>query len=528
MRVRLRTARLQKAKEGYKRIAIYGAGHMAKSIYNELIENDFFVSFCVVSNKEEGNDIFEDIPLYDIKECAAEMRKGDLITLIAVTEQYEKEIEEVLLQYNIYNYLFITDYIKTKTFLQMETEEEYLDEIAEWYVEKHGLEVKDIEVTKQRLIEVKHKQRNKNKIVFVIGWISPRTLKIATALRKKGYEIELLFCPDIWNRKVLRNKLISIGDICTVCSTIEELMYCIICSRAEVVHLFSDIYHSNVAYILVRQKKLFGKLIFDQYDITNEMYIDTYVSKETYFYEKYCLEHVDGLCCRGYEQEYLLDKKGYKIEGKIIKFFDYCRSETVNYYTEDSLKKELTLCYAGGIATEREWPEAPYACLLEFAHICAKNKCHFHVYPPDWDEIKFNEYIELDKRSEYFHFHRPVEFDKLNFELSQYDYGVHLIKNCYLDKEIVGYNTRNKVIYGVTNHFYDYLDAGIPIIAAVPVMFADFFEKQGVLIKWTLEDYDFNLLRKQRDVLRKNVSKVREELKVDKHIGELIEFYNSI
>ena len=78
------------------------------------------------------------------------------------------------------------------------------------------------------------------------------------------------------------------------------------------------------------------------------------------------------------------------------------------------------------------------------------------------------------------------------------------------------------------NHFYDYLDAGIPIIAAVPVMFADFFEKQGVLIKWTLEDYDFNLLRKQRDVLRKNVSKVREELKVDKHIGELIEFYNSI
>lgn len=531
MENRIRVTRLREAIKDYDSIIIYGAGQMAKAIYKELIKNNFFPLFCVVSNKEKNNDTFENIPLHAITDCISEMRRDGVVTFIAVTELYEKEIEEVLRQHNIHNYIFMTEYIYAKSFCQMETEEEYLDKIAEWHVEKHNLEVKDIELTKRKLKDLIQGKCEKDKIVFVVAWIAPRVVKIANALCKNGYVIEVLFCPDIWNRKTLKNKLINICDTCTDCHSLEELMYCIMESKAKVVHIFSDICHSHIGYILIKKKRMFGKVIFDQYDIADGMYVDTYASKETYFYERYCIENADGLCCRGYEQKYLVNKKDYKIKGKTIKFFDYCWAvtENTNYYEElYNKEKPLTLCYAGGIATEKEWPEAPYACFLEFASTCEKNKCHFHVYPSDWDEVRFKEYIELDNISEYFHFHKPVEYEKLSSELSQYDYGVHLIKKGFLEKEIVGYNTRNKLIYGVTNHFYDYIDAEIPIIAAAPLMFVDFFEKEEVLINWTVEEFNFELLIQMRDKLHKKVVEVKKKLQIDRHIGELTELYNSI
>lgn len=527
----IKMARLKKRIEQSKGLVIYGAGYLAKILITEFAENGIFVNYCVVSHRDKDTNSFEKIPLYEFENCICDMQKDNVITLIAVTELYEKEIEKNLQNNQIKNYLFVTEYVRTNDLLEYyseKTEQEYLTEVAEWYVDKKRLALQDIEIIKKQFEYIINKRKYyEDKIVFAVGNPSPRVVKMLDALHEKGYQVDILFYAKAWNYENFYNQLVEKCANHFNCNTIEELMYYMILSHAKVIHLFSHINISDIAYILIKQKQIFPKLVFDQYDIANEMYITTYSSSNSFTCERYCLEHADGLCCRGYEQEYLIKEKQYKLCKNIIQFFDYCQSETFFYEGRDKTE-ELSLCYAGGIATEREWPEAPYACFLEFAKLCEKKQCHFHVYPSTWDENRFMDYILLDKKSDYFHFHRPVPFEILKRELLKYDYGVHLMKQGYLEKDYSGYITRNKTIYSVTNHFYDYLDAGLPIIAATPVRFSQEFEKEGVLLNWTIEEYDFDELRRRREELKNKVVAVRKKWSIGRKIEELISFYNAL
>ena len=517
--------------KGYEKIVIYGAGHLAEQLNTELLKNGIFAEYCVVSHKDGSMDTFENMPLYVFDDCISDMQRRKVITLIAVTELYEREIEEVLISHNVTGYLFVTKYIaKSFTFqaYKDKSKQECLDEISEWYVDTNKLEFDDIQITRKRLESIiQEKYYDKDKIVFAVGNLSARVIKFAGALQKKGYKIEILFFPyiSVAMGRDFYEQLISIGDSYHTCNTFEELMYYMIVSQAKVAHLFLYVAQSSMLRILIQNKELFPKLVFDEYDIANEMYAN--ISQEYLANEKYCFEYADGLCCRGYEQEYLVNEMNYRIRGKLIRFFDYCNDEVIRKRTKyDS--EPLTLCYAGGIATEKEWPDVPYACFLELAEICENNKCHFHVYPSRWDENRFSEYIELNDRSEYFHFHKPVSYEKLRQELSQYDYGVQLLKKGYCDRETVGYYKKNKLIYAACNHFYDYLDAGLPIIAGWPVKLSKYFEKEKVLLNWTIEEYDFDLLLRRRNELRQNVVYLKEKLRVGNKIDELIRFYNSL
>ena len=44
--------------------------------------------------------------------------------------------------------------------------------------------------------------------------------------------------------------------------------------------------------------------------------------------------------------------------------------------------------------------------------------------------------------------------------------------------------------------YFDYLDAGLPIIAGLPLKMVECLEKKGVLINWKNGQYDFEYLRK--------------------------------
>ena len=79
-----------------------------------------------------------------------------------------------------------------------------------------------------------------------------------------------------------------------------------------------------------------------------------------------------------------------------------------------------------------------------------------------------------------------------------------------------------------TNKFFDGLEAGLPIIASFPLKLANYFEENGVLLNWTIEEIDFEQLRKRKVELKKNVEKFRERLRIRFRILELIEFYNSL
>lgn len=533
----IKMTRLKKKLESYSRIVIYGAGYLAKIIYKELRDNDISVDYCVVSNKSISDDKFEDLDKFEFHDHYSDMQESNVITLIAVTELYEKEIEVALLEHNVKNYLFVTKYSRECNSFKKyrdKTDIEYLTEIAEWYIDDRQLSWGEADRIEDDLKQrVEHRVCEKHNIMFAIGNVSPRVVKIAKALRNESRKVNVVFFPKVNANNAFIGKLLEVVDSYVWCTTLEELMFYLTTSVAEVVHIFSHAAVSYVSCILLNQKKLFPKFIFEQYDIVNEMYIKSCFLEDVFKEERYCLEHAEALCCRGYEQEYLIEKKKYQIKGKIIKFLDYCQDDTddVGIRKQNMNKKSdntLSICYAGGIATEREWPNASYACFLEFADLCRKNKCHFHVYPSTWNEKRFVDYLELDTKNEFFHFHRPVEYALLKEELAQYDYGVHPVKGDYIKKDINGYYTKEKLEYAVTNHFFDYLDAELPIIAAMPTKFVKLFEGEGVLLNWSIEQIDFEELRIRREELKQAIPRMREKYSISKKVCELVAFYDSL
>lgn len=511
----------------YNKVILYGAGTMARKIYAGLLKCGISITFCVVTEKKESF-FMESIPVYELKECKDILQDSETIILVAVSKLYEAEIEGILKESGINSWVCVSDFIVDDLLEEYrdKSEEECLDEIAEWKVVNSGNDWKSFRLIRKEIEkEIKVKKNSENKIIFAVGDLTPRALKIISAMQNTKNEIKLLYYPDTSIRAICTEEIDKTGISIRECKCIEELIYYIIVEHARILHMFSKIENTIISYILVKMRSLMPYLIYDQYDIINEFY---YKYPSNWLEEeRFCLENADGVCNRGYELDYLKQKFSYHFKGKVIQFFDYCRNDR-NVYNKPELKEELSICYAGGVITEKEYPDSPVVCWLELAKICMVAQCHLHIYPANWSEERYAEYIKLQKCNEFFHFHYPVSSDLLYQELSKYDYGIHPIKVNFLEQEIIAYNKRDKLIYGVTNHFYDYLDAGIPIIAASPTLFAESFEKKGVLIPWAIEEYDFDFLRKNKEVYRERVKKVRQELQIKNHIHELIQFYDSL
>ena len=122
------------------------------------------------------------------------------------------------------------------------------------------------------------------------------------------------------------------------------------------------------------------------------------------------------------------------------------------------------------------------------------------------------DYIELYRVNEYFHLHQPISFEQLRGELSKYDYGVFPIKRRYFEKgltlrqgnSVLKYR-KEELMYATGNKYFDYLDAGLPIIAAYPQNLMAFFEMKGVVLDWAVEDYDFDVMKARKRELKTRV-----------------------
>ena len=308
-----------------------------------------------------------------------------------------------------------------------------------------------------------------------------------------------------------------------VYNQVEELFFLLLEKGKGKVHVFSSAWRIDIPYLLVKFQSIIGSVIFDEYDIANGFY--TGFDECTLQLERYCLENACGVCYREFSLEHLTDILQFDIKGKTIRFFDYCSKENIG---TESITEELSLCYAGGMITEEEYSDCPFAFSMELIEMFEKNQCHLHVYPSNWEENKFRTYVDKDRESKYFHFHKPVEYDKLPDELSHYDYGIVPVRDDVWENEESGYNTKYKYIYAATNKLFDYLDAGLPLIAGMPLKMAEYLEKKGVLLKWTNGQYDFDYLRAVKDDMQKQVEKIKEELNIKKQIGKLLAFYETL
>lgn len=518
--------RLYKKLSGYDRYVLYGAGYMAKRVMNILNKVICKPLFIVVTNLNENIEKLYEIPVYDLDNKISELQKNNVLVIIAVTDLYEEEIVDTLNKNNINNYILASQYfwdsINEKIFWNLYWNKEfdwYVSRMKEWYFDQFNrcLDVSDLN----------EKLEKNNRIIFVIINFSPRVIKILKAIKTFNRNVIVFLDAkkkgETWNNYCNILKKENIEPIFFSC--IEELLFLLLKNKGKVLHIFSNPWEPYVSYILVKMQGYIGNIVFENYDIANGFY--TIFKKRDLELEQYCLENAKGICYREFSLEYLINVLQFKICGKTFRFFDYCSDEDI-CYINDKKDKELSICYVGGVITEDEYPDCPFGGFMEIAKKCEKNRCHLHIYPAIWNEKLYEKYIKKDKESVYFHFHKTIPYNELINEISQYDYGIMPAKDGMWDRDYSGYNTKYKYIYAAANKYFDYLDAGLPIIAALPLKFVEFLEKEEVLINWMNGQYDFQYLLDMREILHKNVMEVREKLKIGKQIKNLIEFYDTL
>lgn len=512
----------------YDGLVLYGAGDIAEGFITILEERDYQPLYCVVSDISKNPEVLNGIPVYDIAEKAAELRGSNILVFVSsLSERSNKKILDMLRSYEITNTLSASAYwfpvINMNIFWDMYMEKEYgwyISRIKSWYLEQYGTYPKES-------LGCGDTNKNKSKILFVVENFSARVVKIAKALKSHGKEVTLLLEGREENNPMWRS-LCNILDKEQIeylfFGPVEELLFLLQRNQGCTIHVFSSPWVPYIAYILVKLQNFIGSVVFENYDIANGFH--TILDDEMLKLEQYCIENARGVSYREYSLEYLRDVLHFQIKGKSIRFWDYCSDEKEEFHSEDS-ELELSLCYVGGIEPEGEFPESPFGH-LEFASQCEQNHCHFHIYPPDWDEKRYEEFIKQDETNPYFHFHKPVPNNKLAEEISKYDYGVSPVKDDIWNKKYSGQYTKEKLIYAGANKLFDYLDAGLPIITAIPQKISQYLEKKGVLINWTNGQYDFDYLRSRKKMMRENIPDVREELRIGNHIPKLIEFYESL
>lgn len=521
---------LKKEVMNYQGVVIYGCGKMAKETYDALVKCGKCPEFCVVSQKTNADECFQDgIPVYEFSKQADYIIENDILVLIGVSNLYEKEIEEILQRHQVKSYIFISYFERLVRYKHMSAQE-CLGEIVEWYVENHtGNVTEDRYTVLRRLRDIIEREKDEKKIVFAMGALTPRVLKAAEALLEEGYQIRLIVNQTAVMQDFCEKSLRQMHLTYKRCTTLEEFMYRIIAESAKVVHLFTNLGNSPLDRILIQNKELFPPLVYDEYDIYNLCYDG--MPLQLLKNERFCLEHADGVCNRGYEIAYLVEN-GFDINGCNLQFHDYCSSEQISCETEES--SELSICYVGGIYSGRdsiEWADS----FCECARICAMHHCHFHVYPFAWNEELLIDYIELNRVNEYFHLHKPISFEQLKGEISKYDYGVFPIKRAYFEKgltlrqgQTLLVYRKEELMYATGNKYFDYLDAGLPIIAACPQKLMSFFETKGVLLNWAVEEYDFDVMKERRGELKKKVREEHLKLQMRKHIKELTDLYEAV
>jgi hypothetical protein len=520
--------RLRETLKKYEHFAVYGCGDFGRQTYQMLRRMDSQPDFFLVTENKSKQSLYDGIvPICELEQQLDNIRQNNIFIIIAVSSSYKNEIEVLLRTHGIESYLAVTDLDRSSSehLEQYKNMSEYecIKEIAEWHLDDIG-DVCTSEETEIQNIKrlIAGDDREDKRILFVLGAITPRTIKIADALLEQGYEIEMLAEPGATMQKICMNELRRLNIPCTECASAEELMYHMIAGKSKTIHLFTHRGESHLDRILIKMKMLFPPIVYDEYDIISIGYKNE--PKDLMDNERYCLEHADAICNRGYEIDYLKEACGFQIGARCIQFPDYCSRHQCDEIIYDGDK--LSFCYVGGLVSKSEYPDL-FGFFEEFAKMCAVNKCHFHVYPHIWNEERWKAYLELDNENDYFHMHMPVPNECLNIEIAKYDYGIFPWKKQGIEKG-VAYNTKEKVIYATTNKYFDYLDAGLPVIAGQPLKLVKFLEEKGVAINWFIEDFNFEELRRRKKELKEKVLIKRKELQMRNHIHELIAIYDAI
>lgn len=220
-----------------------------------------------------------------------------------------------------------------------------------------------------------------------------------------------------------------------------------------------------------------GPLVIDPYDIIAGMSTPEFFQARPALAagkddERFVLESAEAICTRSRECDHLADAFGYRLAPRFY-VPDGCWNDAA--CSPGDKNDELHLVYVGNMNVEKRAGDAFAArgYKLWLARLLAESGIHYHLYPscPLGDESfdeAFSDYRELERRTPYFHLHRPVPPDEMINALSGYDLGVFIYNETSGLRDAPCPLTEAKIRLSTANKFFDYFDAGLGVFHNSP------------------------------------------------------------
>lgn len=523
----------------YKDIIIYGTGYYAQKIYPYLLQQGLKQNIlCFTQTDISEIDSYDNVPILSIQELIC--NKPECVVLIATSEIYVDEIKETLLECGYFNLVPLANYVVDRRrneddFFALHTYEEYCEAITDWYLKTHmNKPVRELLV--EELMQrgrTADKGKDFNLIVMICGHISIRSNKIIGALKRRGYKIIMLHYfsnGHTWCIESLEKLDIMIYK----CQYIEEMLYMAL-QYKPLVYFFEPRWGDCLwTEVMLRNKGCFGKVILSLYDTLNAGYstqpqnrLDT---------ERYSLENADGIVWKWFIKE-SMEKKGFHFRGKSILFLDYCdgvSGSLVNHVEESDILKLCTVVGFGYLLCAKRTCRTQYTCLARVDEIMEKignrDDCLFHLYVGTMSAQSIELCRQYEKQYKNFKFYLNIEQNRLLEKLRYYDFGCNLYIKGEMppDDLFLDDMTGNIMKNHVRNTFFDYLSAGLPMIATMPQRYLEYIEHYDAIVKMDISNLDIDYLKKNKHYYKENAKIAGKELNIDNEIGRLIDFFNEV
>jgi putative sugar O-methyltransferase len=373
---------------------------------------------------------------------------------------------------------------------------------------------------------------HRQSVLFVTSLLRAREIKMATALRKIGWKVVLIyieqtpFTPESHFDETLRAR-----------SEAEAHMYARLIGP-RVCHVFSGAV-DGMLYRLCADKP--GPVIVDLNDIFCPSLFD--YCHDRFEPTRECLERADGLCARDLQAKSAEKIDGYKIPRHTLLFPEYAWHPPGHVHRHTAPDDdEVRVVSVGTFCLEvHGMYDSGY---LRLAQLFIENRIHLHIYP-HWFYRKskgsvfnfdlkedFTDFLRLEKQSPYIHVHQSLPLDELALELPKYDFG--LISG---GSEALGQTLKilkpeyMRVCY--SGRISDYLDAGLPVLINREVAFNYWLLKRhGIVVdlgEILQPGFRDKLLAQKRDrAARKRAVDAASELSLDRNAHRLAGFYERV
>lgn len=528
--------------QGYEEIIIYGAGWFAEQIYPILCRNGLRERvMCFAVSELKGKKWFGDIEIKEINDVQCD--KDSVAVLVAVTDQYTDEVAASTRAAGFRNVIVAIDYIRSyKNMIKLYQGlgyEKFIDCIVKKHIYDYPEEIEMSLRIKERLLQCRlQSDFNENEIVYITGQLLPRNIKMIAALKKKGYDVVVIIYgrPSDGFISELHQQRISFIR----CNDEEEMTFQALKYR-PLVYYYQPMWGNCIwVEIMLRYKMYFRPIAVGLYDVLNDGYVieDTTLLSS----EKYVLENADAVVWRYFSKEYLEKEKEFSYGGKSILFHDYCGG----YFKDDEEKSEkmggiLKLCNVQGFfeyfSQKGDVPDGyeTISSLEDIADVLGnKENCILDIFIGHSDQKDLKKAKQIEEQYSNIRFFWGVEHMQLVSRLRDYDYGCEFVNEgkavpmnmpilCGTNKY---YGSENE--NSASHRFYDFIDAGIPIVSIMPHKQVDFLDQYGAIVRMSLQGFNIDSLWEHKEEWRRKAVLARKELDIDKHIDELIQFFKEL